>query len=100
MRRMSSSVSRREALRQLVAAGAGAVVTSRGVQGQAASLSVSGRPVAIAVSAVSAAAAATPQPNAGSLVGAAAGRSMARLRTAAGPQRVGDLIVRIAVDPV
>lgn len=106
---MSSSVSRRQALRRIAAAGAGTLLTHRVLRGQAAPFVVAGKPVEIAIASITAATAritireaAGPAalPNAGALVDAARGRSVGRQRAADGPVRAGDLVVRISERPL
>jgi hypothetical protein len=106
---MSSSVSRRAALRQLAAAGAGTLIAPQVLRGQASPLIVAGRPVEIAIASVSAAtvritvrdvSAGATLPNQGALVDAARGRSVGRQRGAFESVRAGDLVVRATLNPL
>ncbi len=103
-------ISRRNALTQLAAAGAGLAAARSVLRGQAAPIVVAGRPVEIVVASVSAATVritvlaidgGKPQSVAddGALVGAANGSMVGRRREEFAPIRAGDLIVRFASSP-
>ncbi len=97
-------------MRQLVAAGAGALVPRTVLRGQGgAPILIGGQPVEIAIASISAvtvritvreATAESALPNAGALVDAAVGRTVGRQRSAFGPVRAGDLVVRAIADPL
>jgi alpha-glucosidase/alpha-D-xyloside xylohydrolase len=107
---MASSLSRRDALRQIAAAGAGALLVPQALRGQASPIVVAGKPVEIAVTSVSestvritvaetSGSAPSTLPNQGALVAAATGRTAARPRTAFSQVNAGDLVVRFNQRP-
>ena len=119
MRVMSPAVSRRHALQQLGAAGAGAVLSGGILRGQSRAIRVAGAPVEILVASISpstvrvtvlpleTAGATVPDavpdavPDDGALVPAAQGRALARTRDAESfaPIRAGNLVVRFTAEP-
>src|SRR5688572_15114707 len=109
-RGISTRPSRRNALKQLAAAGAAAALNPEVIRGQATPIRVAGMPVEIAVASISpvtvritvAAIVGTGGvPDDGALVAAAEGKALARRRTAAAftAVRAGNLSVRYTADP-
>jgi alpha-glucosidase (family GH31 glycosyl hydrolase) len=107
---MPEPLSRRDALRQIGAASAGAVMTGGIIRGQAEPIRIAGMPVEIAISALSpdtvritaAAIVGTGGvPEDGALVKAAEVRPLGRKRTADGfaPVKAGHVVVRYTADP-
>jgi alpha-glucosidase (family GH31 glycosyl hydrolase) len=107
---MATSIRRREALRQIAAAGAGALLAPQVLRGQGAPIVVGGKPVEITITSVSAStvritvaeitgSAGSTLPNQGALVAAATGRAVARPRTAFSAVNAGDLVVRFTPTP-
>jgi len=107
---MSESLSRRDALKQIAAAGAGVVVSGGIIRGQAAPIRIAGVPVEIAVASLSAStvritaaaiAGAGGVPEDGALVKEAEVKPIARGRVAETfePIRAGNLVVRYTDDP-
>jgi alpha-glucosidase (family GH31 glycosyl hydrolase) len=107
MRGMSTPVSRRAALRQLGAAGAGVALSGTVLRGQRSPIVVAGTPVEIAIASVSRstvritvlpidAASSQNVPDDGALVRAAEGRVVGRRRSEFAPVRAGDLRVRLS----
>jgi alpha-glucosidase (family GH31 glycosyl hydrolase) len=104
---MPSKSTRREALRQLGAAGVGLAAAPVVLRGQGTPITVAGQPVEIIVSSVSsstvrltvAALGAAPVQDDGALVHAADTAALARRRDAFGPIKAGDLTVRVTSAP-
>jgi len=107
---MATSISRREALRQIAAAGAGALLAPQILRGQGSPIVVDGKPVAITITSISASTvritvaevsnpAGSALPNQGALVAAATGRPVARPRTTFSAVNAGDLVVRFTPTP-
>jgi alpha-glucosidase/alpha-D-xyloside xylohydrolase len=103
-------MSRREALRQLGAAGAGVALAGGVQRGQSSPIVIAGRTVEIVIAAVSPSTvrvsalpigetSTAPLPNDGALVAAANGRDLGRRRAAFAPVRAGDFVVRFTGDP-
>ena len=109
MPRMAEPVSRRDAVKQLAGVTAGVVLAGGVIRGQSDAIVVAGKPVEIVVSSVSpstvritALPAGVPLvSDDGALVSGAAGRTLARRRTAglASPIRAGNLTVRFTAAP-
>jgi len=106
---MAKNVSRRDAVRQLGAAAAGALFAPQILRGQTRPIVVNGTPVEVSIASVTAATARisitaldsttrTP-PDASALVAAAAGRRVASSREAFAPVRAGNLVVRFTAAP-
>src|SRR5262245_28465727 len=107
---MSQSISRRDALAQLGAAGAGVVLARAVLRGQSAPITVAGRPVEIVIASVSTLTVritvspldngkTQPVPDTGALVAAANARAVGRRRDEFAPTRAGDLVVRFTPNP-
>jgi alpha-glucosidase/alpha-D-xyloside xylohydrolase len=109
MRDVPSDLSRRDAVKRLAAAGAGAVLAPCILRGQS-PIVVAGRPVEIAVASVSpstvritvapvSTSAGEAVADDGALVAAAKGTAVGRYREAFAPVRAGNLVVRLARTP-
>ena len=109
---MPSPISRRRAVKQIGAAGAGAIISGGILRGQAADIRIAGQPVEIAVTALSPSTvrlsvlpieAGRPSeiPLNGGLVEPRAGRAVGRARSGSAMKsiRAGDLVVRFTEDP-
>jgi alpha-glucosidase/alpha-D-xyloside xylohydrolase len=107
---MSVPLSRRDALKQIAAAGAGVVATGGIIRGQAAPIRIAAMPVEIAVASISAStvritaaaiAGAGGVPDDGALVKAAEAKPIARGRVADTfkPIKAGNLVVRYTAEP-
>ena len=105
---MPESLSRRDALKQLGAVGAGFVLGDHLIRGRSTDIVIAGQPVEIAVASLSAATVrltirplkdgrATPVPLTGALVQEEPGRVLARARSATAVARVSasDLVVKL-----
>src|SRR5712671_6507443 len=111
MRVVSPAVSRRHALQQLGAAGAGAVLSGDILRGQSRAIRVAGTPVEILVASISPSTVrltvlplgttGAAVPDDGALVRAAEGRALGRKRDPESftPVRAGNLVVRFTADP-
>jgi alpha-glucosidase/alpha-D-xyloside xylohydrolase len=107
---MATSIGRREALRQIAAASASALLAPQVLRGQGAPIVVGGKPVELTITSVSAStvritvaeisgSAGSMLPNQGALVAAATGRTVARPRTTFSAVNAGDLVVRFTPTP-
>jgi alpha-glucosidase (family GH31 glycosyl hydrolase) len=107
---MSTPVARRVALKQLATAGAGVVLAPAILRGQASPIAAAGRPIEIAIAAVSSdtvrmtvmpidGGSGQALPDDGALVAAAEGRAIGRHRTEFATVRAGNLTVRFTASP-
>jgi alpha-glucosidase/alpha-D-xyloside xylohydrolase len=110
MRCMSKPLTRRDALKQIGAAGAGVILARGIIRGQSADIIVAGKPVEIAVATLSPSTVritvlpleserTTAVPVDGALVPEGEGRALTRGRARFGPVRAGNLVVRFTAEP-
>lgn len=110
MRRMPRPLNRRDALKHIGAAGAGVIFTGGIIRGQSTPIVIAGKPVEIAIAAVSPSTVRitvlplesgkpAPVPDHNALVRAAEGKALGRKRESFAPVRAGDLTVRFTADP-